>query len=368
MKIIVERDRLKDAIAAVMSRAKRAHTIPILSHLLLEANSASLRLLGHDLDACSATAISAECQTSGSIAIPCERFNRLVSGLPSGSQIMLATMDKDRASLKCGRSSYEFSLLPTDDFPSALEPKEPVKFNLSGKDVAKLFGVPAPCVNTDKNRIFLAGVFLHKRGAQLASCATDGHTLAHVLLDAAVPDFAGVIVPTISCADFVDLAGKDGEVSVEVSKSLIAMQRGEARIVSKLIDGEFPDYQCVIPQKTAPALTVDCEELESALQRIIAANDENGRYDAIKLSWNDNPERLRISKRSATAAGEEEISCESEQRDAGEVGLQGHYLQRLIGVTGGETLKLYIAGPRDPLRMENPLDQTVTAVCMPCKV
>lgn len=367
MKFLVERDTLRDAFAGVIGRAKGhgVHTIPILTHVLIEAEGQRVRLTGHDLDSCSQASLAGEVSAPGSIAIPADRLTRLVSGFPDGSNVAVDA-DSRTANIRCGRSTYQFQLLSPDDFPSPLAPNDPVKFTLSAEVIRRLFKMPACSILTEASRPHLSGIYIHKAGKKLSACATNGHTLVRVLTDVEPPNFGGVIVPGAACDEIVRLTG-DGEVSLEISQSLIAAQSGERRFVSKLIDGTFPDYGRVIPQAQSPLIAFDVAEFNAALARLVNAGDPKFAR-AVKLSWNGDVESVTASVRSDIGSGSEQVDCDCPGRDPGEVGANVEYLRELVDALGGKRVRFFIDGPGDPIRIENPDDAGVVAVCMPMRV
>ncbi len=365
MKFTCERDALKDALQVVVGRTKGSAAIPILSHVLIEAKGSTITLTGHDLDSCSQVTLPAEVEEAGASAVPADRLSSLIGGLNKGSQVVLTTDDK-LAKVRAGRSAYQFGVMPPQDFPDVLTPKDPVTLTLSGVDVGRLFKTPAPCISTEQSRIYLNGIYLHVRDKHLTACATNGHMLLRVAVDVTPPAFEGVIVPDKSCAEFARIAG-DSDATLEISKNLIAIQAGERRFVTKLIDATFPDYERVIPQATSPGMTLESAVFDGALARLLAARDPE-KFPAVKLSWSKEVEHLSASLQSDFGRGDEQVECDSAERDAGEVGCNGEYMRGLIDAMGGERIKLFIDDPGSPIRIENPDDAGLVAVCMPCRV
>lgn len=364
MKITCERDALKDAMHVVVGRTKGSAAIPILSHVLIEANGSAVTLTGHDLDSCSQVTLPAEVEEAGASAVPADRLSSLIGGLNKGSQVVLTTDDK-LAKVRAGRSAYQFGVMPPQDFPPVLTPKDPVTLTLSAVHVARLFKTPAPCISNEQSRVYLNGIYLHVRDKRLTACATNGHTLLRVSLDVFPPTFEGVIVPDKSCAEFARITD-DCDVTLEISKNLIAIQAGDRRFVTKLIDATFPDYERVIPQASAPGMTLESTSLDAALARLLAARDPE-KFPAVKLSWSGQVEHLSASLETTFGRGDEQVDCDSADRDAGEVGCNGEYMRALIGAMGGERIKLFVDDPGSPIRIENPDDADLVAVCMPCR-
>jgi DNA polymerase-3 subunit beta len=365
MKFLVERDALKEALHVVSARAK-GNNIPILSHLLIEAEGQSIKITGHDLDSCSQATIPAEVTSGGAVAMPSDRFSRLIMGWPDGSQVVCDT-DNVLARVRCGRSSYQFGLLPAADFPLVLTPKDPVTFSLTGKQVARLFKTPDACISQEVSRAYLCGIYLHRMNDRLAAVATDGHTLVRVFSDAQSPKFEGVIVPEKACAEFVRTAGAIDEAQIEVTKNLIAIQAAGRRYVSKLIDGTYPDYPRVIPDAAAPVIAVMREDIDAGLGRLLTARDPE-LTTVVKLSWRDDVESIDVVLRSKFGEGAEHIDCDCSGRDPGEVGMRLDDIQAVVSAIGGTRLRLFIDGPGDPIRVESPDDADIVGVIMPCHV
>lgn len=367
MKFIVERNILRDALPFVIGRTKgiRAN-IPILTHLLIESADRKIVITGNDLDSCSQVEVPAEIEKPGRIAMPADRLHRLVMGLADGSQISIEA-DPKAAKLKCGRSSYQFALLPPEEFPEIFKPAEPVTIHLTAAQIVRLFKTPSPFVEPGVSRPHLNGVYLHKRGKVLAACATDGHRLMRTLTDAECPDFSAVIVPEGSCDEIVRLVD-DEECDIEIAQNLLSVTASGRRFVTKLIDGIFPNYERVIPQANAPFMTVTSSEIDAALKRLVAAIDSEAKSPgAVKLAWDDDAANFTVLKQSAGNDGREQIDCDCPGRPAGEIGGNLDYLRSLIDGLGGTRTRFFINGPGDPIRMENPDDDGIVAVLMPMR-
>jgi DNA polymerase III subunit beta len=366
MKFIVERDTLRDALSVVIGRTKGHSTIPILSHILIEGQGQTIKLIGNDLDSCSEVTIPAEVSEQGRFAIPGDYFAKLVSGFSDGAQVTV-TADTKAARVKAGRSSYSLPLLPPEDFPESMVPRDPVAFTLTAKQIARLFKLPANAISDEQGRYYLCGIFLHLMDKRLAACATNGHILLRAYVDCSTPDFAGVIVPDKSCAEIVRVVGSSPDASVAIGSNALSIEAGSRRFVTKLVDGTFPDYVRVIPQATAPVMAVTSAEFDQALARLAAACDRETTA-ATKLSWEGDAQTISASLRSNIGSGDEQIECDCPGREPGEVGANIDYLRSVVESLGGSRVRLFIDDPGSPIRLENPDDPDVVGVVMPCRV
>lgn len=364
MKITVERDALHDALKGVSSRTKSGPDIPIFANVLIVAKGNAVTLTSHDGDSCSIVKLAADVDAPGSATIPCARLAQLVTGLPAGGQVVIA-VDGATAQVRCGRATYKFNTLPVDQFPEPLTPQDAISFTLSSEQVRHAFKTPAGSMSDEQTRYYLCGICLHPRKKDIVAVSTNGHTLVRVLLPIDGQKFDPIIVPRGAVGEIVSVAGK-GEVTVEISKVLLAVESGSRRFVTKLVDGTFPDYERVIPQQQPRAFIVGSKDLDVALARLVAACDPKAAA-IVKLSWgSDGP--ITASLRSDYAEGSETIECEHSGAEAGETGMQVAYLRGLIEAADGDVIHLHIAGPGDPVRIENPKAEDFVAVCMPCRV
>lgn len=364
MKLLCERDALKDALAGVIGRTKNGKNIPILGHVLLDASKGTLRLTGNDLGACSIVEMPCEVSSPGAFTLPCDRLAKLVAGLPAGGQI---TIDADErvAKVKAGRSSYSFHGLPASDFPDAFKVEEYTEMVLSAKQAQRLFKTPAPCISTESSRPHLNGIFLHHQSGKILSVATDGHTLIRTSVEVDVPQFIGVIIPEDACSEIVKLAG-ESEVAIRVSARLIEAVVPRRRFISKLIDATFPDYAPVIPQSNPVPFSVEVADVEAAIARLSSAGESSS--PSVKFSWDDDVECLRLQRRGDGGEGAEEIGCICDGRPAGEIGFNGDYVRRILDASAGARVRLYFDGVNSPARVVNPDDPDFVSVIMPMRV
>lgn len=364
MKFICDRKEFKDALAAVVGQTKGVN-LPILEHVLIAAEKRSVRLTGHNLDSCSTITMPAEVETDGACAIPGDRLNKLVGGLPEGSQVKVETDDK-QAKVRAGRSTYSFPILPADDFPAPLTPEGVVNLTLSAAEVRKLFGTPSSCIDQSESRYYLTGIFLLPEKGGLVGVATDGHRLLRSSIKINAPAFEPIIVPEQSCAALVKMVGDDKDVALEISKTLIGATVGEHRFVSKLIDGTFPDYARVIPQATKTPITIDAKDFDAALARLDVARGEKS--SIVTLSWSGEVETLLLKIETEVGSGSEELDCDCRTKpDDGEIKAQLGYIRTLIDSMGGENIRMHVTDPGSPIRFENPADDSVVSVCTPCR-
>src|SRR6187200_123945 len=182
MKLSIERATLLKGLSHVQSVVERRNTIPILSNVLLEANaSGTLRLMATDLDLQIDETIAAAVDQPGATTISAHTLFDIVRKLPEGSQVELNAAE-GKMQVNAGRSRFNLSTLPRDDFPVIAEGDLPTRFEVPAATLREIIEKTRFAISTEETRYYLMGIFLHVIDEQLRAAATDGHRLARVTL------------------------------------------------------------------------------------------------------------------------------------------------------------------------------------------
>lgn len=349
MPITIQRSDLARTLAAVSRVVEHRQTIPILANVLLSADGGQLTVTGTDLDISYSASAPAEGELS--TTVDAKRLSDIAKRL-SGDVVTLTQSD-DKLVVKSGRSRFTLPTLPVEDFPSLEGGAFDVEFKV---DLAALFAPVAFAISTEETRYYLNGVYLHNTGSGLRAVATDGHKLSYSNAET-VGNIPGVIVPRKT----VGLIPK-GEINVALSKNKIRFETADTIIVSKLIDGTFPDYTRVIPQNNDKIMQADRTTLAKAVERVSTINSDRGR--AVKLTLAPGSLTLSVSNPDSGSATEElEVEYEGDHL---EIGFNSQYLVEVLGVLAGETVTMKLSAPGSPTMFTGTAD--VVAVCMPMRV
>lgn len=363
-----------DLIAALSVLARvveRRSTIPILNYILIEraADGAAL-LRGTDLDMeCAARLPLADGAVDATIAAPAHLMHDIARRLPDKATVTLS-IDRpgDDLTISCGRMKANIHTLPPDDYPQTPGQKEPARFDLPAAALAALFGRSAFAISAEETRYYLNGAYLHPAGDHLRAVATDGHRLARIDVDLpADAAFAGVIVPRKACGEIVKLAeaaGKDATVAVAIDASRAGFDFGGVSIVTKTIDGTFPDYARVIPTGNGAIARIDRAALIAAVERVSTIATERGR--AVKLEFADGMLRLSAIDVDVGSA-REEIECDFSENPV-EIGFNNAYLSEMLRGMAGREVKVSMADAGAPTLFEDTSDETGLFVLMPMRV
>lgn len=359
MKFICERQKLDDALAVVIGRAKNKQKIPILSHLLIDARGDVVELTATDLDAESRATFPAEVSAKGCITVPADHLHRLVKGFPIGAQVSLALIDC-RVTVKCGRSTYRLPTLPASDWPSMADVANAVTFTLDTKIIKRMFDLPQIAVSTDDARRYLHGGFLHQVSpGHVALVATDGFILVRVTAKGNVPLVDGKIIPEAAMAEIVKLACEGMEFAI--GSNLISIQSDAFRYTSKLVDATYPDYQRIVPAAEGNSLHVDRADFVAALKRLVLIAGENS---FLEFAWAGSGDQFSVTL-TGEGAGEEIVAATVKMPEAGGISFSPRVLLSPLDLFKGDTLRLFINDPFGAVNIVDEAAPDMTVIVMP---
>jgi DNA polymerase-3 subunit beta len=373
MKLTIERAALLRALTHVQSVVERRNTIPILANVQVEAEaSGRLRLTATDLDLSVVEDVPATVGQPGRTTVPAHTLHDIVRKLPDGAEVELALdAAKGQVKLTAGRYASALSVLPAEDFPEIAEGNLPFAFSLPAEELKRLIDKTRFAISTEETRYYLNGIYLHVAegpdGRRLRAVATDGHRLARVEAD--VPEGAagmpGVIVPRKAVGELRKLVDEvDAEVSVALSETKIRFVFGDVVLVSKLIDGSFPDYERVIPAGNDKMVRIDCKPFAAAVDRVATISSEKSR--AVRFSLTDGRLDLAVTSPDNGSASEElTVDYEGQHID---IGFNSRYVLDVAGQIDGDLMELAIADGASPVVIRDTADAGALYVLMPMRI
>ena len=351
------------------------HTLPILSNIVLSAENNELSLSSTNLDIFCSDKIDAEIVNSGEISVPAITFFEIVKRLPSGSEVILSMGDEDtELILKCGRSKFNLSTLRTEDFPILSDKDLSTNFVISADELSRMIDKTKFAISNEETRYYLNGIFFHKAESNsikfLRAVATDGHRLAQydIPLPQGAEEITGIIIPKKTVFELRKvLDDADGDVSVSLNENKIKFSFNNLKIISKVIDGTFPDYTKVIPQNNDKKFKTNNSELKNAIDRVSAvAINEETKSKAIKLTIENNKLNLSVESQSKGSAKEEiDISYSNEKVD---IGFNSRYLLDICNEVDGDEIDVSLLDSISPAIILDKTDENLFFVLMPMRI
>ncbi len=367
MKATIERAILLKSLGHVQSVVERRNTIPILSNVLLEAREdGSLRLMATDLDLQVDETIQANVSQAGATTVSAHTFFDIVRKLPEGSQVEL-TAAEGKMQVVAGRSRFNLSTLPRDDFPVIAEGDLPTRFELPAATLREIIEKTRFAISSEETRYYLMGIFFHVVDDQMRAAATDGHRLAQITVSR--PDGAegmpDVIVPRKAVNELYRLLEElEGTVEISLSPTKVRFGLGSAILTSKLIDGTFPDYNRVIPTANDKLLKLDPKSFSAGVDRVSTIASEKTR--AVKMSVDRDKVTLSVTS-PENGVATEELSADY-GADGLEIGFNARYLLDILGEIDGDTVEVHLADAAAPTLLRENDKSNALYVLMPMRV
>src|ERR671922_1983584 len=287
MKFSVTKDKLLEGLQQVQNVVSTRTTLPILSNVLLQATDGEVHLTTTDLDVGVRGSFEAQVEKEGATTLPARRLFNIIRELPS-SEISVEVDGKNAASIRSGQSFFKILGLPEEEFPPLPKFENAKVVTMRQKDLRDGLRKTAYAISTDETRYVLNGVLFSFKENKLTLVATDGRRLAMVDIELEFPrsQEADIIVPTKAVTELQRLLTDNGEVKVSMGSGQIAFDLNKTLLVSKLIEGNYPNYRQVIPAETKERVTLMREEFLHALRRAEIMTSEKS--NSVKLNFGKN--------------------------------------------------------------------------------
>lgn len=364
MKFRCERDTLVEAIG-VAQRAvtARAGALPVLSGLLVRAGGGELHLVGSDLEITISVSAPAETPEEGTTVLQARLFSDIVRALEPG--VVTVEADDDEARISSGRSDFALRVLPADEFPQVPAP-EGEAVRVDGALFTDALRQVVPAASRDDARPILTGVQLEPTDDGLRLVATDSYRLSLRDLpgEKILAGEHSVLVPAKALAEVQRLL-EGGEVSVLIGEREAAFDLEAARITTRLIEGEFPNYRQLLPSGYPNKLTVEREPFIEAVKRVrLVAQSREGAPVRLLLS----PAKVELTAQAQDVGEAHELVDAKYEGEEMTVAFNPEFLLDGAGVVTGDELVLETLDPLKPATISNVDGGDFLYLLMPVRV
>jgi DNA polymerase-3 subunit beta len=362
-----KRDDLLGPLSAVSGIIERRHTLPILSNVLLERAAGKVSFLATDIEVQIRALADLDLgQEAHAITVGARKLVEILRALPADAEVTLQLQDK-RMQVRAGKSRFMLQTLPAEDFPRLAKPAgEQARFVVPQKAFKRLLGLVQYAMAQQDIRYYLNGLLVVVDAGQLRLVATDGHRLAYAAmpLGASVPR-QEVIVPRKTVLELTKLLGDgDEEARIELSASQAAFSFGPVELVSKLVDGKFPDYTRVIPSGNRNIVVLEREPLRQALLRAAILSNEKFRG----VRWVLAQGTLKIVSSNAEQEEAEEVLEIPYSGDALDIGFNVNYLLDVLNNVDGTQLECSFGDAASSALLCVPSQPDFKYVVMPMRI
>ena len=292
MNLTIAKDQLLSGLQAVQNVVSTRTTLPILSNVLMRAEGERLEFTATDLDVTITCGVEAKVTKAGASTVPVKKLFGIAREL-NGTEVELEVDDKNVCSLRSGPSFYKINGLSADEFPPLPNFKEDKKVTLPQETVKGMMRKTSFAISTDEARYVLNGIFFSLKDHKMTMVATDGRRLALVdeEVDVSEKSQGEFIVPAKAVNELNRLLQEKGEVEMKYSENQAAFTLKDEKefsvlIVTKLIEGNYPNYRQVIPAEMKERVTLPREEFLHALRRAEIMTSEKA--NSVKLTFGKN--------------------------------------------------------------------------------
>ena len=369
MKFSVNQQDLQKSLGYCQGVIEKRSTLPILSNILIEAANSKLKITATDLDLIFVNEISnikifdeGKTTTSSSIMFD------IVRKIPSGSQINFENTGESKLQLGSNKSLFNLNSINASEFPITDENFNENEFTINSKDLLKLLNKCKFSISNDETRHYLSGIFFHQTQTDdknfLTAAATDSHrmSISKIRLKNKI-EFEPIILPKKTIFQLCSLLEDyDGEVKVSNIKSKIKFELNNSILISKLIDGKFPNYIQVIPRENQKKLEIDLKSFLNSVDRVASVSLD--KKDGVK--FNLTKDNLDLSVNNTNSGdGKESLSVKFET-DL-DISFNSRYLLDIASQLNGDNIEIYLKDTGSPALIKDPADFDSIYVVMPMK-
>ena len=369
MKFSINQQDLQKSLNYCQGVIEKRSTLPILSNVLLDASNGKLTITATDLDLIFIHQIkNVEIIEEGKTTSASSTLYDIVRKFSSGSKINFSSPSENKLHLESEKSVFNLNCLSASEFPLTEENFNENEFSLKSKELLKLLNKCKFSVSNDETRHYLSGIFFHQTEVDdkifLTAAATDSHrmSISKIRLQSKV-QFDQIILPKKTIFQLCSLLeDHDGEVKISNIKSKIKFEINNSMLISKLIDGKFPNYVQVIPKENKKKLEVDLKSFLNSVDRVASVSLD--KKDGVKFNLSKNNLDLSVNN---TNSGDGKESLNVKFDHELDISFNSRYLIDIASQLDGDNIEIYFNDTGSPALIRDPADYDSIYVVMPMK-
>jgi DNA polymerase-3 subunit beta len=362
MKLQVTQENLSKALSTVARVANTRNTLPILGNVLLKTVDNRLSVAATNLDIAITHYIGSKVSEEGAITVPARLMQDFVSSLPSG--VIDLELDENKLHITTDQYKSTINGVSAEDFPVMPAITGGTSWQIPTSVLKKGLQQTVLAASTDEARPVLTGVFLHSFDGNLHMVATDSYRLAEKTLQKSKSD-TSLLVPGSALQDMLRILGdNEDQVMITHDEQQVLFQVGEVELVSRLIEGAYPDYRKLIPKSFEVSATLS----KADFTNITKVSSLFARESAGSVTIKIDEAAKQVSIRSvASQLGENTASATAEVTGSGEVTLNSRYLLDALHVFNGDKITFSFNGKLDPCLLTEPSAKGYKHIIMPLR-
>jgi DNA polymerase-3 subunit beta len=348
MQISCPKDILLEKLQTVMKTVATKSSMPVLSGIHIQAvGNDSIELSSTDMEMSLRIKTEAKVETEGATVVPGKLFTDVVRSLPPGEVIITEDGSNQIAELISGPASFKLNCLPVEAFPNMPEMREEDVFEMEAGPLMRVINTVARAASRDETRPVLTGILAKFSKDRLKMVATDSYRLSVMEAKAgsSIHDKKEIIIPRHTLEELARLFSKEkeGKLKIAISDSQIMFGDGDALLASRLIEGQFPNYQKLLPDEFTSEVKIDKEELLEVVARIGLMAQKNA---PLKMSFEEGS--LTVSAQTPQVGEAMESLAVPYHGEAMEIGFNPKFLESGIDSVDGDSVVLRIISALRP--------------------
>ena len=371
MQFEIKRDILLKSLNFVQGVIEKKNTLPILSNVLLELKNNTLSIVATDLDLIFYEKIEEiKIINEGSTTTSAAVLYDILRKISSNSNLKFELKNENKLSLKSENSDFNLLCLPTDNFPSFSDNFDGQEIELDNSKFLKLLNKTRISISNDDTRHYLNGIFLHLTEANgrnfLTGVATDSHRLSSSSLEITnLENFSSIILPRKTVFQLCTLLSEIPEkLKMQINENKIKFSFGKVKLISKVIDGKFPDYKKVVPLDNKKVLEVSSKDFVDSIERVTSVSLD--RKEGVKLNISKNDVQLSVNSANS-GEGNEKINAKFNSENIN-ISFNSKYLLDIASEIEDKNIRMNFKDSISPVLIEDVSDRNSYYVIMPMKI
>ena len=371
MEFSIKRDALLKSLNLAQGIIEKKNTLPILSNVLLKAQEDKLFIIATDLDIVFYDTIDdVKVSKKGETTTSATVLYDILRKISSDSEVYLNLKNDNQLSLRADNSDFNLKCLPTDNFPNFADEFDNSEIVLNKSQFLSLINKTKISISSDDTRHYLNGIFIHLTESQnktyLTAVATDSHRLSSCSIEVERGNkFSSFILPKKTVYQLSNLLqDSEDKVFMLTSDTKIQFKMGKTILVSKVIDGKFPDYRKVVPTNNDKTLIVSSKDFIDSVERVATVSVD--RKEGVKLNINEGNIKLSVNSTNS-GEGNETLKAAYDSNEM-TISFNSKYLIDIASVIQDKNLKMRLKDPISPVLIEDNSDKNSFYVIMPMKI
>lgn len=343
MKFIVSSSALSKQLSALSGVLSANNALPILENFLFQINKNELQISASDIETAMSATMQIESKDSGMIAVPARLLLDTLKTFPE--QPLTFTIDKEKFAIEISSDYGKYKLIGHNgkDFPKFPEIESPSSFEMNANTLVKAISKTLFAVGNDELRPIMCGVFVQLEPGSITFVSTDAHKLVRYKRnDAKSKKTSAYIIPKKPLSLLKNILPSDGKVKVEYNNTNVSFTFGNVHLVSRLIDGKYPNYEAVIPKENPNKMVIDREALLNSIRRVSIFANKTTHQVRLKIKGSE----LNISAEDLDFSNEavERLTCNYKGADM-EIGFNSKFLTEMLGNIDTEEVQFEMSSP-----------------------